>query len=654
MPAAFVIRRLLRGRCATVPVVAAVPASAAWTAILVCACGIGLAHAQEGERPNILWITAEDMGVHLGCYGDSYAVTPHLDGFAREGVRYTRAFATAPVCSPARSTLITGCHATSLGTQRLRSAFPLPDLIRGFPEYLRDAGYFTSNNVKTDYNIADEAAFIARTWNRNAADAHWRQRPGPASPFFSVFNLMTTHQSRTNVWPWEQFEKEVGSRLSQGGRHVPAAAPIPPFYPDTPLVRRTLARYHDCVTAMDGEVGALLAQLREDGLEDSTIVFFFSDHGMGMPRGKRVLHDSGMQVPLLIRFPDKWAHLSPVPPGQGIGRLVSFVDFAPTVLSIAGVPIPGHMQGRAFLGARAAEPRQYVFGARDRVDEVFDLSRSIRDDRWLLIRNFMPHLSWMQPERFSDNAEMRREMRKLADLGQLNAAQWTYAAPQRAPLELYDTRDDPFQIRNLADDPAHAERIQAMSDELRRWSLMHRDLGFFMEPETWDAIGNGTPREWVRAMTDEQLSVLHAAMAGTGERAGPMLEHPMSMVRYWSVIGLYGAALAGDGEMRARLRERLADPSVSVRIEAAGLLATVGDPAASLTLLARELQHPQVEARLHAMRTLELLGETARPLTAAIEAARREALRNPDSHPCWMFVQFSAEAALERLGREPE
>ncbi len=249
-------------------------------AISLFACS---AAADGADRPNILWITAEDMSPTLGCYGDEYATSPHIDALAKQSVRYTHAFATAPVCSPSRSCLITGCYATSLGTHQMRSAFPIPDFIKGFPSYLREQGYYTTNNVKTDYNTANEPQIIEASWDECSAQAHWHGRKDKSQPFFSVFNLMTSHQSRTMVWPYEQFQKEVQSRLSPEEIHDAAKAPLPPYYPDTPIIRKTVARYYDCVTAMDQEVGEILQQLTDDGLADNTIVFFYSDHGSGMP-----------------------------------------------------------------------------------------------------------------------------------------------------------------------------------------------------------------------------------------------------------------------------------------------------------------------------------------------------------------------------------
>ena len=383
------------------------------------------------DRPNILWIVAEDMSPTLGCYGDEYATTPNIDRLAEQSVRYTNAFATAPVCSPSRSCLITGCYATSLGTQQMRSAFPIPDFIRGFPALLREKGYYTSNNYKTDYNTSSADRIIAESWDESSTRAHWRRRADQSRPFFSIFNIMTSHQSRSMVYTQKRFRDEVQSKLSQAGIHVPEDAPLPAYYPDTLVTRRIVARYYDCVTAMDAQVGQILRQLVEDGLADNTIVFFYSDHGSGMPRHKRLLHDSGMHVPLLIRFPPKYAHLASGKPTEVEDRLVSFVDFAPTVLKLAGVDVPEYMQGSAFLGSESEDEREFVYGHRDRIDEVVDLSRSVRDKRYLYIRNFMPLRSWNQYSSYSDLSEIRHELYRLAEGTEMSQPQAHYAGPTK-------------------------------------------------------------------------------------------------------------------------------------------------------------------------------------------------------------------------------
>ena len=337
--------------------------------------------------PNILWITAEDMSPYLGCYGDEFATTPNLDRFARESVRYTRAFAAAPVCSPSRACLITGITTVSLGAHQMRSAFPIPDRVKAFPSYLRKTGYFTSNNVKTDYNNGAAQRLIAEAWNESINDAHWRSNQREeGQPFFSVFNDMSTHQSRTTVWPHEVFIREIQSKLAEEQIHDPMKVPLPPYYPDTPLIRKEWARMYDCVTVMDRNTGRLLKELEEDGLADNTIVFFYSDHGTGMPRGKRMLHDSGMRVALMVRFPRRYQHLAPSPPGTVNEELVSFVDFPATVLNLVGLKKKDYMQGRIFLGQNRDSERDYIYGCRDRVDEVFECARSLRSRKYLYIR----------------------------------------------------------------------------------------------------------------------------------------------------------------------------------------------------------------------------------------------------------------------------
>uniref|UniRef100_UPI0037852066 sulfatase-like hydrolase/transferase n=1 Tax=Prosthecobacter sp. TaxID=1965333 RepID=UPI0037852066 len=606
---------------------------------------------KPAARPNILWLTTEDMSQNLGCYGDAQAITPRLDALAREAVRFTNAFATAPVCSPSRSCLITGMFATSLGTQRLRSAFPVPAEFGPFTAELRAAGYYCSNNVKTDYNLRDEPAFIRAAWDDSSVKAHWRNRRA-GQPFFSVVNFMTTHQSRTSAWPHEQFEKEIGSKLSPVERHDPARMMPPPFYPDTDESHRAWARYHDCISLMDQQAGEILDQLAADGLADDTIVFFYSDHGMGMPRGKRCLQDSGLRVPLLVRFPKKWAHLDPSPPGSVNGRLVSFVDFAPTVLSLCGVKAPAYFQGSAFLGPDAATPNEFVHGARDRVDEAFDVSRSVRDTRWLYIRNYMPHLSWMQPEGYSDTSTFRQEFKRLAAEVKLSSGPLTYAAPHRALEELYDTQTDPDNLHNLAADPQHRAVLEKMRTELRRWQLSTRYTGFLTEPQMWTHI-KSKETAWSIAHDDARYPltrILDAADAVGRADAAPRqrewLRDSDDGVRYWAAVGLHARDTLADVD-RKSLRTALSDASPVVRIEAAAALARHGDAATALPVLTAVLSKEHREIVLHAARSLELLGPAAQPAHDAMRAALVTArVAEKSGDPIAMFIRFSLEAAL--------
>ncbi len=614
----------------------------------------GSAAGRAAERPNVLWITCEDMSPNLGCWGDDYATTPNIDRLARESVRYTNAFATAPVCSPARSCLITGVYATTLGTQRLRSHFPIPRQIIGFPTYIRQAGYYTTNNVKTDYNTSKEPEIIKASWDESSGKAHWRNR-SPGQPFFSVFNDMVTHQGPTSVFPYEQFQRKYQSKLAPEEIHDPAKAPVPPYWPDTPITRRTIARYYDCITLMDKNVGRLLAELDEAGLADDTIVFFYSDHGAGLPRHKRLLLDSGLHVPLLIRFPAKYRHLAPAQPGETIDRLVSFVDFAPTVLSLVGLPVPEYMQGKPFLGRAAAEPRQYVYGTRDRVDEAYDLARSVRDKRYLYVRNYMPHLSYNQPEGFSDQAEVRREITRLAAEDKLNAVQLAYAGPTRAVEELYDTVKDPQQLENLAAMPDFGDVLHRMRHAHRQWMKETHDLGFLPESEAWRRSESTTPYELARQPGRYPLDEILAAadlVGCPGSLAGQtqLLSDPDSAIRYWAAVGLRAQGNAAQAAA-ATLRTALRDPSPPVRIEAAAALVALGGDEAALETLAAELQGESPAVIIRAARALQLLGDRARPVRPAIEAALREAGKDKYSPDTRLYLRFALEPLLQRLGQ---
>jgi N-sulfoglucosamine sulfohydrolase len=606
--------------------------------------------ARAAERPNILWITAEDMSPHLGCYGDTYARTPHLDAFARESVRYTHAFATAPVCSPARACLITGVYATSLGNPHLRCEITIPQSFRGFPAYLREAGYYTTNNVKTDYNLQDEAAFVKDAWDRSADDAHWRGRK-PGQPFFAVINLMTTHQSRTSVWPTGEFEREVGSRLPPGDRADRNRVPLPPIWPDSVLARRAMARYYDCVQAMDAEVGSILQELERDGLADDTIVFFYSDHGMGMPGGKRRLHDSGMHVPLLVRLPEKWRHLAPAAAGSTNDRLVSFVDFPPTVLSLARVEIPEHMQGTAFLGPAAGESRRmHVYGARDRVDEAFDTARSVRDHRWLYIRNYRPHLSWAQPEGYSDQSEFRRELVRLAREGALGAGPMTYLAPTRPPEELYDTQTDPHQLYNLAALPENHAVLLRMRTLLRDWIVETRDLGFLPEADMLARAGNQPPYAMARQVGAYPIERILDAAELVGQpdailQQKKLLADSDPGIRYWAAVGLH--AMGDDaGTVKGDLAVAARDRSSAVRIEAAGALAALEDRE-GLDVLTTELGSLDWNAALHAARTLQLLGDRAEHAHQRMRSRLETARQQEGDHSHALFIRFALEGALK-------
>ncbi|MBD3174848.1 MAG: sulfatase-like hydrolase/transferase [Armatimonadia bacterium] len=426
--------------------------------------------ARAAERPNILWLTCEDTSPDLGCYGDDYAVTPSLDAFAGEAALFSSAFSISGVCAPSRSALITGMYPSSIGTHHMRCQGVPPRYVSCFTEYLRQAGYYCTNNSKTDYNFPPPIT----AWDENGREAHYRNRPD-GMPFFSVFNTTVTHESQIRADD-DQFARNT-RRLTDDQRHDPDQAVVPPYYPDTDVTRTDWARYYDLVTAMDYWFGDRVAELDEQGLADNTIVFFYGDHGRGLPRAKRWIYDSGIHVPLLVRWPGV------LDDGVVIDDLVSFVDFAPTVLSLAGVPVPEYMQGRPFLGDQAAEPREMVYAARDRMDEAVDIVRAVRDDRFKYIRNFQAMKPYAQYIDYMEKMPTMREMRRLNKEGKLEGAEKQFFLPEKPEEELYDTAADPHEVSNLAGDPGYRHVLERMRHELAAWMDRIDDLALIPEDE---------------------------------------------------------------------------------------------------------------------------------------------------------------------------
>lgn len=433
-----------------------------WIGILVSP-----ARGQEpasADPPNILWLSAEDLSPRLGAYGDPVARTPRLDALAEEGVLFTHAFTTAGVCAPSRSSIITGMYQNGIGTQHMRTTHQAPGLptpyhavpppyVKGFPEYLRAAGYFATNNSKTDYQIGNPSTI----WDLSSGDAHWRDRPDPEQPFFAVFNFGVTHESQL-------FGEDEDTTTD------PAAVEVPPYYPDTPDVRQEIARHYDNIARLDEQVGEVLDQLAADGLADETIVVFWGDHGDGFPRAKRWLYDSGIRVPLIVRVPEAYRpQAGNVEPGSATDELVSLMDLGPTVLSLAGVAIPQHMDGRAVLGAQAAPEPEYIFGARDRIDSVYDMVRSARGERAHYIRNGYPDQPYVQLVPYRNRTDIMQELLRLHAADKLNGAEALWMRDRRPPEELYDTEADPHEVNNLVDDPAYRDELQRMRRAVDEW-----------------------------------------------------------------------------------------------------------------------------------------------------------------------------------------
>ncbi|MHC4755300.1 MAG: sulfatase-like hydrolase/transferase [Planctomycetota bacterium] len=529
---------------------------------------------KEAQRPNILWISVEDMSLNLGCYGDPDAITPTLDKMAKDGIRYTNSFASAPVCTPSRCSIITGMYASSLGAQHLRNSIAKPKHILCFSEYLRRAGYYCTNNSKQDYNFNAPA----EAWDESSQDAHWRKRP-KGRPFFSVFNFEGTHQSQTRYN--ENALKRINAELPENKRHDPKKVTVWPFYPDTHKVRVNLAAYHTQVTIMDERVKSLLDQLDADGLAKDTVVFFFSDHGMGLPRGKRWLHDNGLKVPLLVRFPEKYKHLAPGKPGDTEERLVSFVDYAPTMLSLLDIEIPKYMEGKAFLGKKKASRRKWILGIRDRVTEVVFCSRTIHDGRYQYIRNFKPHRPRMSYCEYSETTQIRQELRHLDAEGKLKGNEAWLMQRQTPAEEFYDTKNDPYQFNNLALDPKYAKQIKGMRTILRQCMSELHDSSMHAEMEVLRQCRKSeiTPHAMVRRVSPKERERILDLMFLTGmckaEDVMGALDDKNASVRYWGAVNL--AAMAqGAAPAKAKLVKALQDESQSVRVPAAEALCNIG------------------------------------------------------------------------------
>lgn len=595
------------------------------------------------DRPNILWLTLEDVNCHLGCYGDAYADTPNIDRLAAEGVRFTHAIAGASVCTPCRSTLITGMYAVTLGSQHLRSPIRLAEEIHCFPELLRKAGYYCTNNVKQDYNFDCPHG----VWDESSARAHWRNRP-QGRPFFAVFNTMVTHQSRVRMSD-EEFARETAP-LEPFARHDPATVPLPPYLPDTPGTRKEMARYYDMISAADSWVGNHLRELTEAGLADDTIIFVFGDNGAGIPRHKRALYDSGVRVPLIIRFPKKYAHLAPVSLGGVCSRVVSFVDFAPTVLRLAGVEIPPLMQGQSFLENPNAPSPEYAFLFRDRVDEVFEMSRGVRGQRFKYIRNFMPHRPYMEISEYCEPAAMVRDLRRLAAEGPFEGPVSLYLRKTKPIEELYDLEKDPHELNNLAEDPLHEETLASMREELRRYVLSVRDTGFLPEGEMFRRAGKKTIWEMAQSNEEYPLARIYevADLVGRPTKEykdfAVFLSDSEPAVRYWGVIGLMALGELPDSAI-SQLQASLEDDSPEVRIAAAEALCRINNPENALQVLAKDLESSDLYVRLHAASTLAVIGPYAAPARHSI----MKILGERGSGDMWMFTQWALARCCRQL-----
>lgn len=554
------------------------------------------------EHPNILWLSAEDIGPHLGCYGDQDAITPHLDQLATRSVVHDIAWSNYPVCAPARTTIIGGMYAAANAAGNMRSEVHLPSGVDMFPHLLREAGYYCTNNSKEDYNY-----FKPRNapWDESSKRAHYRNRK-EGQPFFSVFNFNGTHESKIRKRPHKQVID-------------PATVHLPSYWPDISEVRTDWAQYHDNITVMDRWVEKHLQDLKKEGLNENTIVVFFGDHGSGMPRHKRFAGDSGMRVPLIVHVPKKLKHLvgNDYVQGSHSQRPVGFIDFAPTMLSIAGVKPPAYMQGNSFMGQFQAEAPRYLYGFRDRMDERPDVSRSIRDEEFVYIRNYMPHLPAGQFLQYQQQTDTTSLWNKLFLAGELNEVQSKFWR-SRSAEELYHLKNDPEETINLAGNKEFEAVLKRFRKEHRDSYHRFGDLGLIPEPISIEFNESGaSARSMIDADSefplDEIFEIANIAANVSSEGLDKLIagsKSPSATVRYWAALGLLVDGSAGFDAAAEALNRLVEDSNPAVAIVAAEAIAKFGGKAQKQVAIAKlvhlaDFNNSNLMASVHALNSIE-------------------------------------------------
>jgi arylsulfatase A-like enzyme len=546
-----------------------------WLALIVCSASLfGFTDCTAADRPNVVWIVSEDNSIHyMDLFFKGGAKTPHIAALAKDGLVFRNAFSNSPVCSVARTTLATGCYGPRIGTQYHRKY--KQSVLHGqrlFSTYLRDAGYYTSNNSKTDYNATPSKD----AWDESSNRATWRKRPDKSQPFFHMQSHANSHESslhfRRNV-----FENEKT-------RHDPSKIELADYFPDTPLFRFTHAYYLDRMQVIDDIVGDTVARLTEDGLLEDTFIFYFGDHGGVLPRGKGYIYESGLHVPLVVRVPENFKRLVGLDRGSSVDGFVSFIDFGPTVLNLAGVKVPQPMDGVPFLGAGVSmadvNKQDTAFGYADRFDEKYDLLRSLRKGKYQYIRCYQPFL----PDGLQNNYRYRmlayQQWRELSKAGKLNAAQQQFFAAKPVEL-LYDTAADPHEVNNLAGSAGHQDILVSLRTELNRKMKAMPDLSFYPESHLVahaldDAVAFGQKHKSdIAAMIDTaDLAVKPFHEAKRGIKAALNSDEPMQ--RYWGamVCSSFGDQAAEFVSTVDKLAD--GDKSAVVRIRAAEFLGLIG------------------------------------------------------------------------------
>ncbi|MEM9282633.1 MAG: sulfatase-like hydrolase/transferase [Verrucomicrobiota bacterium] len=558
--------------------------------LLVAVATSGFALA--AERPNIVWIVSEDSSKHyFKLFDEAGAETPNIAALAEEGVIYPRAFSNSPVCSVARTTLATSCYAPRIGTQfhRRSKVAQMPEMLRMFPWYLKDAGYYTTNNSKKDYNATEASG----TWDESSKSASWRNRPEPDQPFFHLQSHTESHESSLHF-----SEKSYQEDPTD---HDPSSVILPPYFPDTPLFRYTYARYLDNIQKIDRIVGETVTKLEEDGLLEDTFIFFFSDHGGVLPRGKGYAYESGLHIPLVIRIPKNFRDLVDESPGSTQRGFVSFVDFGPTALNLAGVEAPAGIDGVAFLGEGISSvevsKRNTTYGYADRFDEKYELIRTLRIGDCKYMRSFQPYY----PDGLQNNYRYQmlayREWRDFYNRGDLNEVQAQFFEPKSAEM-LFDLSTDPHETRNLADDPDHQARLVAMREQVARWMKNMPDLSLFPESKLYthamdDPVQFGQDRKHQIERLLETADLMLQSPSEASDRLSEALQSKDPFQRYWAATV---CASFGDqaSELVGTVRPLLEDQNLLIRVRAAEFLGMIGktDPRSALIEVVESTAHP--------------------------------------------------------------
>lgn len=553
--------------------------------------------APAAERPNVVWLVSEDNSIHfLKLFDEHGAATPRIAELAAHGLTFENAFSNAPVCSVARTTLATGCYGPRIGTQYHRKAVavPMPEGVKMFPQYLREAGYYTANNNKTDYNAIPGGD----VWDESSRKASWRKRKA-GQPFFYMQSFGVCHESSLHF-----SRKKMESEKTETD---PATVFVAPYHPQTETFRYTYARYHDRIRQMDGQIGAVVDQLQQDGLLEDTFIFYFGDHGGVLPRGKGYAYESGLHVPLVVRVPENWKHLVDAEIGSRQQGFVSFIDFGPTVLNLAGVDVPAAVDGRPFLGEGITSDdlnaRDEAFGYADRFDEKYDLVRTLRKGRFEYVRNFQPFNFDGLQNNYRYRMLAYQEWRSLYLAGELNELQSEFFRP-RPPEQLYDIAADPHETRNLADDPAYADVLLEMRGRMTTWMKSMPDLSLYPESVLAEFAFENPVKfgQTLQANAAELIDIANLSVLEFDEARKPLFKALSSTdpsVRYWALIVASGFAKAQKGIVEKAREIAASDPKPLVRVRAAQFLALVeAEPPQDVYLSALRQSTSAIEAGL--------------------------------------------------------